>query len=499
MSVLNRWEETMGVSKMMRGRLSEAEMQNRLMEQENDYRERNERLLETFEKKDGLGLNNGVLAEMADKDYYKALSLVRMLENTESSFQRKLKEYQTSSYMGITPQEIVRVFRFAYGDSVTPELFNVWGMESVKDTFYKIETKYGSTKRGATQGETIYENYGDGGRYPTSYDEDSSIQGDDSTTNFTGTLSVVPAIPYSFKVYGPNGIMGTDDGNGNISGTAATGTFSGTIDYTTGDFDITFTAAPATGEDYVLEYAHDAEQEILFDEVGTVSLGLVPYDFRAKWHSMEATWHRMTEEVSQSKLGRSARTDLLDGISDIIRKSQDEFFTKKAIQASKWTSALTFDTNFANNGANSDYANAQALVSVIEDARGKAYSQLGRYPARTNLLVGYKAKSYLAKIDGFQYETNPNEVGFFKAGQLGSYGVYVAPPGAVDSNMIYMFGRGKDALATDAVVSIGMYKGEFNSDELEFKSFKNEVGIGYMLDYRINNKYMASAIELENL
>ena len=473
---------------------------SRLQEQENDYLDNGLRLLDKWDKTKGMGFEKGELLEMADKNVFNAIGLATLLENTERGFVHKLKEYQTSSYMGVTPQEIVRVFRFAYGNAVAPDLFNFWTMNSVKDTFYKIETKYKSTSRGATAGEVIYENYGDGGRYPTSFGEDT-FTGDGSTLNFTGTLTTVPVLAYSFKIFSEvalGGIIGGDDGNGNI--TAIDGTsFTGTINYTTGDYDITFVTAPVSTVVTTIQYNFDLEQESLFGEVDEVSLGLVAFDYRCRWHSMKASWSRFSEEVSESKLGRSARQDLLDGVGDVIRKSMDEFFTKQMKRASNWAAAIEFDTNFANAGVDSGYARAQDLFSTLEDARGVTYASLGRYPARTNLLVGYKAKAYLRKLNGYNVNKSNDEIGFFKDGDVGGYGVYVAPPDVVDSGDIYLIGRGKDNLSTDAVISVGMYKGELNSDELEYASFKNEVGLGYMLDHKISNKYMCSKVELKNL
>jgi hypothetical protein len=47
---------------------------------ENDYQESGLRLIESWEKKAGMELDNGVIAEMADKDIYKTISLVKMLK-----------------------------------------------------------------------------------------------------------------------------------------------------------------------------------------------------------------------------------------------------------------------------------------------------------------------------------------------------------------------------------------------------------------------------------
>lgn len=485
----------MSMSNAMQG--LNAEQQREYLMQEGDYKETGLRLIESWEKKDGMELGNGVIAEMADKDIYKAMSLVKMLENTERSLEHKLKEYQTSSYMGVTPQEVVKVFRFAYGNSVAPDLFNFWAMSSVKDTFYKIENKYASTKRGATANDVTYENYGDGGRYPTSFDEDT-FTANGILTNFTGTLTTFPLLAYSVKVFGPTGMIARDDGNGALEATTSLA-ITGTIDYTTGDYDFTFGVAPTDTLVFTVQYNFDLEQESLFDEVTTVLLDLVPYDFRAKFHSMEASWHRFTEEVSESKLGRSARQDLLDSISDVVRKSQDEFFCKQAVRMAGWSTAITFDTDFSAAGADSDYANAQSLFSEFENARTKTYDALGRFPARTNLLVGAKSKAYLRKLKGYNVNTNKEEIGFFRDGEVAGYNVYVAPANVVATDDIYLIGRGKDAMSTDAAISVGMYKGQVTSDELEYSSFKNQVGLGYMLDYKVMNNKMVSKISLDNL
>jgi hypothetical protein len=485
-------------SKMRQTRMTEAEMQQKIMEQEDSYMADAEKLIESWEKKEGMGLGNGVLADMVSDNPYKAVSLVKFLENTEQSFARRLKEYQTSSYLGITPQEIVKVFRFAYGNSITPDLFNVWSMDSVKDTFYKIESKYNSTKRGATADKVIYENFYDG-RYPTSYDI-LELDGDGSTTEFSGTLTVYPAKEYSFKIYDDQttgGYLGGDDGAGNI--TSLDDTFEGTIVYATGVYSITFDTAPASGATVYVEYAHDAENEDLFAQVGEVKLALVPYDFRGTFHSMKASWSRMAEEVSESKLGRSARQDILDSIADVVRKSYDEFTCTRAIRASQWATALTFDADFANAGADSEYAQTQALKRRIEDARGVTYGSLGRFPARTNLLVGYRAKAFMRGLNGYNVNTNKEEIGFFKDGDVDGYGVYVGPADVVPRDSIFVIGRGKDAMSTDAVISLGIFKGDIRSDELEYASFKNEVGFGVIQDWKWNNKKMATRINVSNL
>jgi len=74
--------------------------------------------------------------------------------------------------------------------------------------------------------------------------------GDGVTTNFSGTLSDFPVLRENVLISAidnnDSGLEGHDDGEGNFEGDVVAG---GTIDYVTGDYDITFTLAVKSGED----------------------------------------------------------------------------------------------------------------------------------------------------------------------------------------------------------------------------------------------------------
>lgn len=86
--------------------------------------------------------------------------------------------------------------------------------------------------------------------------------GDDLETHFTGT--VVPGtglsiIPGSVRIYhGSGDVVITDDGDGVLWEPVSGGPSieAGTIDYSTGAVDVTFTTAPASGDDVNAEYRH---------------------------------------------------------------------------------------------------------------------------------------------------------------------------------------------------------------------------------------------------
>lgn len=85
----------------------------------------------------------------------------------------------------------------------------------------------------------------------TDVDAPESIgTGDGTTTSFSGTLSNTPIVPKTVTVTAGD-VTGTDDGNGNITGT---GISSGTIDYDTGEISVSFDSAPASGVSIDVDY-----------------------------------------------------------------------------------------------------------------------------------------------------------------------------------------------------------------------------------------------------
>ena len=95
---------------------------------------------------------------------------------------------------------------------------------------------------------------GDDPANPTSITGETLGSGDGSTTSFSGTLASPPVRPGTLKVYytiGGTDYTATDDGNGNITGTDIS---SGSIDYDTGSWSITFSTAPDNSTNITADY-----------------------------------------------------------------------------------------------------------------------------------------------------------------------------------------------------------------------------------------------------
>ena len=339
--------------------VSQAQQSEILKEQAQKRQSLTEGLKEKWENTKGMSLGNGKLDEIFNESPRKGEALVLFLENTEKDAMKnrdllsnmKLKEeVQTSDFLGITPQDIVKVSRIAYLNSVAPELFDFWGMTSMKDSLYKIESTYGgmkdsagsadATPRGATAGGVTYESYNDG-RYPSEYEQevvDTTV----SALTYSGTAEYVPMRPWSVKVIHLGEQVAIDDGNGNLVGADLDPAGVNTINYTTGAFTLTFLVAIGASDELYVEYGYNSEKEDLFYRTGSVQLNLVSYDFRASMWPLAVEWTRMTEELMESKLGVSARDTLIASAGDIFKKSMDEFTIARGIRASKWSTPEVF-------------------------------------------------------------------------------------------------------------------------------------------------------------
>jgi len=507
--------------------LTETEAQKRFTEFVNEREEKVMRLKEKFENNPDLMLGKGKLDEMFNSNPKKASNLVLFLEQTERgaftepTLLENLKRYEglkesisrmketdvqlSSGFLGITPMDIVKVARIGYPNSVAPDIFDFWGMTSMKDSIYKLETLYGSTKRGATENAVIYENYNDG-RYPSEYERDTVAAS--ATTTFSGTLAQAPLRPFHVYVFLNNNQVATDDGNGTLVGAGLNSSGTNTINYTTGAYYLTFAATRSASDDIEIEYAYDSEQISLFGNVGSVLLDLVTYDYRATPFPLYIEWTRFTEELMQSKLGLSAKDQLIAGAGDVFRKSMDEFTLQKGISAANWQTATDFNTDYASAGDDSSIEHAQSVLQAIINAEYKTYNQLGRLADKTSLVCDYQSYAYLTKHRLFNSSNPTSKIGIFKAGTLEGRDVYVAPPNAIKANqptpaantgMIYCFGKGNDQMNVDSVVSVGTWKASVTTNPVELKNFNSQMGLMFMGDIRKNNVYFATSVRLTNL
>lgn len=453
-----------------------------------------DRLIEKWSKKRGLDLDNGGFAKIFNESARTARNLAVILENQERHM-KNLTETQISNAFQSTPQTVVKVIRLGYPNSVRGDIFTEWSMQTMKDTMYKIETIYDRTKRGATQGNVMYENTAD--RYASEIE--SVTVNATATDNFTGTLAVVPLRPYTARILLNGFPIANDNGSGVFVGSSLSTSTASTVDYTTGAYDITFASALTTADSFTIQWNHNSEVAALYGEQGQVNIQLVGYDFRAKPYPIGFSWSKMTELLMDSALQSDAEEVLITAGADELKKSLDFQALKMAYGASKWTTAVEFDTDWAAAGSDSDFAHTQSVTKALRNASQKTYAALMRGGSATSYVAGAKACTYLTMHKNFVFDDVMPSVGAYKMGTLNGVPVYQAPSDVVPTDEILSVYKNNREEANDSAVVCASYVPLYRTATLEFNSFHKESALAFFGDLRINEAKYVTRVKLNNL
>lgn len=453
------------------------------MSERNKYADR---LLEKWEKTPVVG--EGV-RELREKNETKARNLAFVLQNEEEHL-AKLTETQISSAFQTTPENVMRIVRLAYPNSVRGEIFLEWGMETARDSIYYLHPIYGKTKRGATAGGRILETpeY----RYPTEIEQEAFDQAaDGSQRAFTHTTTVTPFRPFTVKVL-VNGIpVANDDGAGNIQGQG----LAGTANYNSGVVEVTFDTAPTSGTTVEVEYSYDSEVSTNYGEIGSIELQLRDYQFRAMPKPLYISWSKMTELLLNTTLNIDAEESLIRGASDEFKKALDFEAVAMGWRTAKGHTAVEFDCKGAVGEPEVDRMNA--FSKAIESAGDIMYDQLLRGGV-TKMVGGPKAIAQIQLHSRFDTSNRQPKVGIYRVGSLDGIDVYKAPSSIIPNDQIMCVYR-NELVPEDVAIAFGTLVPLYKTMTLEFKEFYKETGMAIFGDSKVLQPAYLQRIQLNNM
>lgn len=480
----------------MRKEMQEGMKQEVIAEKISARRAEADRLLESR------WLKEPELGEGVDKLYSenpdKARNLAFALQMQENHLQ-DLTETQISSTFATTPENLMRVVRLGYPNSVRGELFLDFQMETARDSIYYLSPVYGKTKRDGTLGSVTHETPTH--RYSSEVEQDVADEAANAVVvTFTTTLLNVPLRPFSVKVIDGviaagidlGEIVAIDDGAGNLVGTAIS---AGTVDYITGAISVTFAAAPAATQQIAFEYNYDSEVEASYGELGSVELQLKDYQFRVKPHPLMASWSKMTELLIGTTLNIDAEEALVQGAADELKKSLDFLAIKEAYRGSKKNSVVTFDIDGAVGESEVD--RATAISRKINEMADTMFNSLQRGGV-TKMVGGPNAVSYLQLHKRFNAAGRQPMVGAHRVGSLDGVDIYKAPATIVPNDEI--LGIYKNELnPEDVSLACGTLVPLYRTSNMEFKELYSETGLCHFGDQKILQPGYLVRLQLLNL
>jgi len=487
----------------MRKAINEAFLKEEKSRELSERKEYANRLYEKWSKKKGVGDGMDKIMDLSED---KARNLAIMLEN-QANHLKHLTETQISNDFSTTPENVLRVVRLGYPNSVRGEIFFEYPMVTARDSIYYLSPKYQSTTRGATAGNITHESASY--RYASEIAETVIDVADGSTTEFTGfdsddNVTEVPIRPYTFIVFVDDKPVARDDGSGNIvaltSGFLSSSSGKNTIDYTNGEYNLTFSTAPSDGSAIKFMHHVDTEDEDRRDDsIKSVELQLTDYQLRARPYPLYVSWSKMAELLLGTTLNIDAEENLVNGAADELKKSLDFLAVEMGYRYSKRQSSyVTFNTDFASAGSDSEKAHVQSLTRKIKEMENIIYGVYQRGGV-SHMVAGPSAVAYLTMHDLWSNAGQQPKIGVYKAGELNGMSVYQAPTSIVPDNEILGIWRNPNADGGDYSIVFGSLIPLYQTQTLEYKEGYSETGLFHFGDWKaIQPKYL-TRLQLQNL
>lgn len=293
------------------------------------------------------------------------------------------------------------------------------------EVFY-MNFRYGSSKGNITAGDTAIG--AQTGYQPSQFNystetvEEEAIEtGNGSLTNFTGNLAYIPVKPGTVSIT-TGSVTATDNGAGALSGS---GISSGTIDYTTGAYSITYATAPANSVVITATYDFNMEQNPA--GIGQIDIDLAQTTITARPYKLRALYTLDAAYDLQQAHGINADDELVAGLASIIRAEIDESVMKNMLsQAGAGT--VSFDAQVPIGVSKQDHYDS--FIHTITRGGNLIYSQTRMVNANF-IIAGNNVASIIEGMSQFQsngVEANGQFSGPYVAGTIANRYLVVKCP-----------------------------------------------------------------------
>lgn len=331
-----------------------------------------------------------------------------VLDNFEREFEH-LDEATKANKIGSFGNHGYEILAASTPNLLAHETVSVQPMtEEVGQIFY-MDFLYGSNKGSISKGDDMFSSTNapqTNTEYTSEVVEDESLgDGDGTTKKFTGQLAYVPALKSVLTIKSTTGasvdLVVTDDGEGNLVGDVD-GAGNNTIDYETGEYDVTFSTAP--GNDVAILGTYEWDSELGNNLIPEMDVRVTKKAVEARKRRMKTVYTIDSALRMEKTYGKDISAELLAAASAEIGYEIDTGVFMRLLKGAKG-GTVTFDKTVPNNISQQDHY-ATAVTTIIEGSE-MIRSKTGRFGGNF-ILCGQDMSNILLTLGGTRLRKNPN-------------------------------------------------------------------------------------------
>ena len=442
------------------------------------YQERYERKYPTL----------GEMFEGNQKEQFIGASTAIVMRNQEEYIENFKRRYGESTYvtsLGDLAPKVIDVVRIFYPNMIANLVAEIQPLSTLNGQVLTVKPIFSNTAAGVQKGQEVFVNETNS-EYASDYSTESIATTDGAVTTFAATLSIRPVRPGTVSVRLSNSEVATDDGKGNVSGDGLTGT----VNYSTGAFSVTFTTAPTTGQQVTVTYRYDFEVSPDNLREMEIAINLVPVT--AKPHPLRINWSVAAELAASAAYNLDVEDTVSNLAAQFIRKERDGVVVDQIRRAATANTNLDFNAGNVTEGITRKQ-HFQDWSLKLTYAESLIFSTNGRGTV-SFVLGGINATDVISHQASFVPEPKVIPIGAHKLGTLGGT-VDVIKDNRLPANE-YVFGfRGMQV--GDAALILADFIPIYFTPTFQNSNLNNSQGLLSMYDTLLNNNnyYFKGTIE----
>ena len=373
-------------------------------------------------------------------DWSRQATTAIMLENTSahldriSNMQTVMNESTQTSDVSFFKKYAINLLSTVMPNLIAPEIVSTQPMLNRVGEMRYLKILYGSNKGGVKAGDTMFSmfNAGNGETYYSS-DEIDSEYVVASDTSVTGNLAWLPVVPGSVKLMVDSVEVAVDNGAGQLSGP---GISAGTIDYTTGAFNITLNSNPTSADDVYFNYRYNNVDTPV--QAPEVALKIEVAPIIAKSRKLKTIYSFDSAFDLSKDYGMQINNELVTHTASQIKHEIDGEIMGDLLRIASAT-PVTWDATPREGISLRDH-NESFYNKVVE--AGNNIFDATKLANGSYIIVGMNAANVVETLPRFRSSGVIKPTGPHLAGYLGSMPVYKNPFYPADTFLVGWKGSG---------------------------------------------------------